>query len=111
MSSFTVGGFEIRSGTAQAEDAASQLRESAAFVEAEFITELFKAMRETVPKDSPGADGAADMFWEMMAREVADRAALRGGYGLGEAIYGSMAHYLGEDHQAPAPSNGVEETT
>lgn len=69
----------------------ARLGASAALLESEFMTTLFRTMRETVPEESPGAGEATDLFWSMLEREVADRVSLDGGYGIGEQLRLSLA--------------------
>lgn len=69
----------------------ARLGASAALLESEFMTTLFRTMRETVPEESPGAGEATDIFWSMLEREVADRVSLDGGYGIGERLRLSLA--------------------
>jgi Rod binding domain-containing protein len=64
----------------------ARLEASAALLESEFVTTLFRTMRETLPEESPGAGQSADIFWSMMEREVADQVSMQGGYGLGDLL-------------------------
>ncbi len=64
----------------------ARLEASASLLESEFMTTLFRTMRETLPEESPGAGQSADIFWSMMEREVADQVSLQGGYGLGDLL-------------------------
>lgn len=78
-----------------------RLRDSSSLLESEFVATLFRVMRETVPQESPGADGAAEVFWSLMEREVADRFSLGGGYGLGQAVARSLSESAGLPPEAP----------
>ncbi|TVP45396.1 MAG: hypothetical protein EA350_09405 [Gemmatimonadales bacterium] len=96
------GGFgALRSGQIQGDEA--RLRASSSLLESEFMTTLFRAMRDTVPQESPGADGAQDIFWSMLEREVADQAAMGGGYGLGDAIHRALSPGAEGGVEAPPP--------
>lgn len=79
-----------------ADTPAERLERSAHLLESEFLNTLFRVMRETVPEDDSGTGQATEIFWSMLDREVADRTALGGGYGLGEAIHRQLAPEVGE---------------
>ncbi len=71
-------GFDaLRSGRISGDEA--RLEAAEALLESEFYQLLFQAMRETVPEEAPGSGPESEIFWSLLSREVADRAALAGG--------------------------------
>jgi Rod binding domain-containing protein len=75
----------------------AKLREAAHQLEGIFLSQLFQAMRQTVPaSDSPDAAGR-EMFTSMMDDELAARAADRLHRGLGEALYRQLSRRLPEE--------------
>jgi Rod binding domain-containing protein len=80
-----------------ADTPAEQLQRSANLLESEFLNTLFRVMRETVPENEDETGQATEIFWSMLDREVADRTALAGGYGLGAAIYRQLEPKLGDE--------------
>ncbi|TVR57215.1 MAG: hypothetical protein EA421_01470 [Gemmatimonadales bacterium] len=103
------GAGALERGEAAARDL-ERLKRSSSLMESEFVSTLFRVMRETVPQESPGSDGAAEVFWSLMEREVADRFALAGGYGLGATLQGALEDIAGlsrgeGDDAAPSASS------
>jgi flagellar protein FlgJ len=85
-------------------DAHAQLRRMAHELEGVFLSQLFKAMRATVPQD--GVVEAApghDLFTSMLDERLASQAAERMKRGLGEALYRQMARRLPPEETPPAP--------
>lgn len=59
--------------------------------EATFINTLFREMRKTVPEQGYLEQNMGlDMFQEMMDMEVAREMSRRGGFGLGQSLYGQL---------------------
>lgn len=82
----------------------AQVRKLAHQLEGVFLDQLFKAMRESVPKDgltgsAPGQEMFTQMFDEKMAMEAAARS---GSHGIGDALYRQLAARL--------PAEGATET-
>lgn len=72
-----------------------QLRESAREMEAIYINDMYKAMRETVPDDGLfGRSSTTKTFEEMLDMELARKTAEGKGTGLGEAIYKQLSKDL-----------------
>jgi flagellar protein FlgJ len=73
----------------------ARLRKAAAGMEAVFLEQLLKAMRETVPQDGALETGAGEaMFTGMMDSHLSGVAAARQSRGLGEALYRQLARML-----------------
>jgi flagellar protein FlgJ len=65
-----------------------RLRRACAQMEGVFLTQLMKAMRETVPQDGAIDGGSGeDMFTAMLDEHVSDSAAARQERGLGAALF------------------------
>lgn len=78
-------------GIPEGERDLDRLKRSSALLESEFVCTLFRLMRETVPRESPGSEGAMEIFWSLLEREMADRFAMGGGYGLGGTVAESLS--------------------
>lgn len=78
-----------------------KLRETAGQLEGLFVQQLFKAMRETVPKGDGIVSGGAgeDMFTGLMDQHLAADTPNQWGSGIAEALYRQM-----RGQTAPAPS-------
>jgi peptidoglycan hydrolase FlgJ len=75
----------------------AKLRKAAHDLEGIFVSELFKAMRATVPQDGLlGQAPGQDMFQGMMDERVAEVYAERSTHGLGEALYHQLSRRLPE---------------
>lgn len=87
-------------GAQSAEEA--RLRAATAQMEGVFMTELMKALRETVPEDGmlDGGQGE-DIFASMMDDAVAQDAAARQERGLGAALYRQLRTLLGAQTEQP----------
>lgn len=81
-------------------DPRERLRTTSSLMEASFYEELFKAMRETVPEGGllDGGQGE-DIFAGFLDRHLAETQAMKGGTGLGDALYRHFAGHVtpGED--------------
>jgi flagellar protein FlgJ len=73
----------------------AKLRTAAHQLEGVFLSQLFKAMRDTVPagESGPGSEGR-EMFTSMLDDTLAQRAAGRMSHGLGEALYRQLSRRL-----------------
>jgi flagellar protein FlgJ len=81
----------------------AKLRQAASDLQGVFITELFKAMRETVPQDGIANGGAGEeMFTGMLDQHLAPQAGEGWSRGLGEALYRQLREGIA------AQSNGEE---
>ena len=66
----------------------AKLRRAASDLQGVFMTELFKAMRETIPQDGIANGGAGeDMFTGMLDQHLAPQAGSGWDRGIGEALY------------------------
>lgn len=75
--------------------ARAKLRKAAHDLEAVFVNELFKAMRETVPQDGIlSQDPGQEMFTGVLDQRLADVYGERAQGGLGEALYRQLSRRL-----------------
>jgi peptidoglycan hydrolase FlgJ len=73
----------------------ARLRKAAAGMEAVFLEQLLKAMRETVPQDGAlDSSAGEEMFTGMLDTHLSGVAAARQNRGLGEALYRQLARML-----------------
>lgn len=94
-----------RGGTARASerDDDAALRKAAAGMEAIFMQQLLKAMRDTVPADGgivPRGQGE-ELFTGLMDERIAADTSAQWKRGLGDAIYRALRHRAGLDARAP----------
>lgn len=87
------GGLTSLRGDA-AQGGSGALRETARQFEAHFIQHMMKTMRETVEKSELTENREADMFQELMDKEVAAKMAERGSLGLADMLERNMAERL-----------------
>lgn len=87
------GGLTSLRGDA-AQGGSGALRETARQFEAHFIQHMMKTMRETVEKSDLTENREADMFQELMDKEVAAKMAERGSLGLADMLERNMAERL-----------------
>jgi flagellar protein FlgJ len=82
----------------------ARLRTAAHQLEGVFLSQLFKAMRNTVPNTGSGAGSEGrELFTSMLDDTLAERAAGRMTHGLGEALYRQLSRRLEQvEHQVPA---------
>jgi flagellar protein FlgJ len=74
----------------------AKLRKVAHQMEGVFVDQLFKVMRETVPRDGLLDGGAGEeMFQGMMDEHLAAEVPLKWEHGLGEALYRQLRGALG----------------
>ncbi len=74
-----------------AQGAAGALRETAKQFEAHFIQSMMKTMRESVERSDLTENREADMFQDLMDKEVANKMAERGSMGLADMLVRNMA--------------------
>lgn len=76
-------------------DPREKLRHAAKELEAVFMTQLLKAMRETVPDQGivPRSEGE-QMFTGMLDDEIARAAAGKSTHGVGEALFKQLSRFL-----------------
>ena len=85
-----------------------RLKKVAQQLEGVFVQELFKAMRETVPRDGLTDGGAGEeMFQGMMDQHVADQLPAKWEHGLGEAVYRQLRGSLKGAQSDAAATNGA----
>ncbi len=71
------------------------LRQSTRDFETLFVTEMFKAMRKTVPDGGLfGKDTSTEMYTEMLDMETAKTVTKGKGLGIAEAMYNQMADLI-----------------
>lgn len=85
------------SGRSGGDDA--KLREASRQLEALFVQQLFKVMRETVPQQEGFVSGGAgeDMFTGLMDEHIAAETPNQLGSGLAEALYRQLRGYRRPD--------------
>ncbi len=74
-----------------AQGASGALRETAKQFEAHFIQNMLKTMRESVERSDLTESREADMFQDLMDKEVATKMAERGSLGLADMLVRNMA--------------------
>ncbi len=75
--------------------ARTKLRKAAHDLEAVFVNELFKAMRETVPQEGIlSQDPGQEMFTGVLDQRLAELYGERARGGLGEALYRQLSRRL-----------------
>ncbi len=84
------GGLASLRGDA-AQGASGALRETAKQFEAHFIQNMMKTMRESVERSDLTEGRDADMFQDLMDKEVATKMAERGSLGLADMLVRNMA--------------------
>lgn len=86
----------IESGASRPPSAPDRLREAAHDLEGVFLSQLFKAMRETVPKSEGffGSSGGEDMFSEMLDEIFGQLAAQQLKGGVGDALYRQLSRHF-----------------
>ena len=89
------------SGTAE-----ERLRAASKQLEGVFVQELFKAMRETVPKDGLTDGGAGEeMFTGMMDENIATQVPAKWEHGIGESLYRQLRAALPHANPGAAPAD------
>lgn len=89
-----------------------KLRNAAQQMEGQFVEQMYKSMRDTVPTDGMFDGGSGEqMFTEMMDQRMATDTPLKWQHGLSEAIYRQMRDAVHGQHAptVPAPT-GVSGT-
>jgi len=82
-----------------------KLRKAAGDLEGLFVQQLFKAMRETVPKEEGIVSGGAgeDMFTGLLDQHLAAETPKESGSGIAEALYRQLSHRLPSAGLSAAP--------
>lgn len=84
-----------------------KLRNASQQMEGQFIEQMYKSMRDTVPTGGMFDGGSGEqMFTEMMDQHVAADTPLKWQHGLSEAIFRQMRDAVHRQH-APAPTAGT----
>lgn len=84
-------------------DPRAQLLQMSKQLQAVFINQLFQAMRESVPDESPaGESSGREMFTSMLDEKLADAASQRMDHGISEALYRQLSRRLPDTSAAPA---------
>lgn len=84
----------------------AKLRKSTSQMEAQFVQQMYKAMRETAPNDGiMGGGSGEEMFTGLMDEHVAADTPTKWHHGLGEALYRQMREKIvGQSHGQSAPA-------
>jgi len=87
-----------------------KLRNAAQQMEGQFIEQMYKSMRDTVPAGGMFDGGSGEqMFTEMMDQHVATDTPLKWQHGLSEAIFRQMRDAVHRQH-VPAATAGTATT-
>ena len=92
---------------ARPDDGHARLRAMSSELEAVFLQQLFKAMRDSVPRDgiltpSPGED----VFTSMLDERLANLMASRSTRGLGQALYEQLSRALPPENTESPVNDG-----
>jgi flagellar protein FlgJ len=79
-------------------------------MEAQFVQQMYKAMRQTAPNDGiMGGGSGEEMFTGLMDEHVAADTPTKWHHGLGEALYRQMREKIvGQSHGQPTPASSPE---
>jgi flagellar protein FlgJ len=85
----------------------TKLRKAAADLQGMFVQQLFKSMRDSVPKDSGLVDQSQgeELFTGLMDERLAADTGSRWHRGLGDAIYRALRSRAGLDEAPAAPAS------
>jgi flagellar protein FlgJ len=94
-------------GGTPADPQEKQLRKAAADLQGMFVQQLFKTMRDSVPKDSGIVDQSQgeELFTGLMDERLAADTGTRWHRGLGDAIYRALRSKAGLDEVPAAPAS------
>ncbi|MGV3710148.1 MAG: rod-binding protein [Gemmatimonas sp.] len=89
-----------------------KLKKTAADLEGLFVSQLFKAMRETVPKDEGVFSGGSgeEIFTGLMDEHLAAETPRHWGGGLSEALYRQLSRGLPAASESAMPSSSTTVT-
>ena len=92
------------------ESEAERLHKTARDLEGVFVEQLFKAMRETVPKGGGVVDGGSgeEMFTGLLDQRLSAEAPAKWQHGLADALFRQLRGALGS---SPEPSTPILETS
>lgn len=84
-----------------------KLRKSAADLEGLFVAQMYKAMRDTVPKDQGVVSGGSgeEIFTGLMDEHLAAETPSHWGGGLSEALYRQLSRGMPANSQTEAPAS------
>jgi flagellar protein FlgJ len=90
-------------------DDEKRLRKASADLEGLFVSQLFKAMRETVPKNEGIVSGGSgeEIFTGLMDEHIAAETPRHWGGGISEALYRQLRHGLPAASEAGVPSSST----
>lgn len=83
-----------------------KLREATRQMEAQFLHQLLRAMRRTVP--STHASYATQMYTDMLDEALAQQLAQSNQFGLGKLLYEKLSVYLQAPERVPGGSSDDE---
>lgn len=94
-------------GGTPADPQEKKLRKAAADLQGMFVQQLFKTMRDSVPKDSGIVDQSQgeELFTGLMDERLAADTGTRWHRGLGDAIYRALRSKAGLDEAPAAPAS------
>jgi flagellar protein FlgJ len=88
-----------------------RLHQAVKQLEGVFVEQLFKAMRQTVPKDGLTDGGAGEeMFSGLFDQAVAEKAPAQWKHGVGEALYQQLRQRLASPNETPIPAEQNKRT-
>jgi peptidoglycan hydrolase FlgJ len=94
-------------GPAAPTDDQKKLRKAAADLEGLFVSQLFRAMRETVPKNEGFVSGGSgeEIFTGLMDEHIAAETPRHWGGGISEALYRQLSRGLSAASEAGVPKS------
>lgn len=96
-------------GTPAAVPPEQRLKQAVGKLEGVFVQELFKAMRETVPKDGLTSGGSGeDMFSSMLDQHLADAAPAQWHAGIGDALLHQLRPALHQQEATHSSKSGTK---
>ena len=97
------------SGTASVVPPEQRLKEAVEKLEGVFVQQLFKAMRDTVPKDGLTSGGTGeDMFSGMLDQHLADAAPGQWHSGLGDSLLRQLRPALQKQEAIHSSKSGTK---
>lgn len=89
----------IRPHGANSQSPHERLRTASRMMEAQFLSQLFAAMRATATSLDGGQTSSEEkLFTQMLDDRISELAALRSSRGLGDALYRQLSRHLPPEH-------------
>jgi len=93
----------VHGANAPAPDPRAQVLKLSKQLESVFVNQLFQAMRESVPDESPvGESTGRELFTSMLDEKLSDVAAQHMSHGISEALYRQLCGRLPASPAGPA---------